>query len=446
MKFIDEKNKTLKWWNRNYFFAGTFVVIAINILLFVILGNHFINEEIGGYFVWYKLDFSNLLRGFLNVFEHADFEHVLLNMLCFLVCGLYIERKTGTLGFLSLIFGFCILDSAFSIATSFSVYYHGASGLIYMCYAYILIDYIFSFHKKKRSKTNTILGGVVLGFIWCAMCFDVSASGFPFTYYPIDLITNAGHYSSFLGGLIVSLMIQIPQICILKNSEPVVKESKKVSMKIYICPIILIVLILISCSTLSILAANNKEYTISFDCNIDRFDKSINYNINDGVKSLESKYIYDYRNSFEIKDREGYFCEIYEDENYTKEPDGLLFTPEINFVPLACTNKTYYVKMIEGYEVYIPYDKILKYFVDYNIISENLNKSIYAFGGQGGWLTLYVEKGQNCSFKMPQPKPGVDVNKLSLYVNGSKIEQDSNAYYTIENVSNDINVVFEYAG
>ena len=218
MKFIDDKSKNLKWYNRNYLYLGTLLIVAINIFLFAVIGNSFA-DGIGGYKVWEQFDLSNLLRGVLNIFAHADWEHVLLNMLCFSVCGLYIERKTGTIGFLFLIFGFCVIDSAFGTATSFSVYSIGASGLVYLCYAYIIVDYIFSFLKVKSNKTNIILGAIVLIFILCAMCFDVDTSGFPFIYYPKDLITNAGHYSSFIGGLIVSLMIKIPQIFMLKNQK-----------------------------------------------------------------------------------------------------------------------------------------------------------------------------------------------------------------------------------
>ena len=62
------------------------------ILLFAILGNAFIDEQIGGYSVWSKFDLSNLFRGFLNVFEHADWEHVLLNMLLLILhMNLFVE-------------------------------------------------------------------------------------------------------------------------------------------------------------------------------------------------------------------------------------------------------------------------------------------------------------------------------------------------------------------
>lgn len=41
MKFFDDKSKNLKWYNRNYFYIGTIIVIVLNILLFAILGNDY---------------------------------------------------------------------------------------------------------------------------------------------------------------------------------------------------------------------------------------------------------------------------------------------------------------------------------------------------------------------------------------------------------------------
>ena len=53
MEFIDDKNKHLTYWNRNYIFIGTFLIVGINILLFVLLGNSFIDESLGGKYIWY---------------------------------------------------------------------------------------------------------------------------------------------------------------------------------------------------------------------------------------------------------------------------------------------------------------------------------------------------------------------------------------------------------
>ncbi len=214
MKFIDDKCKKVKWWNRNYFYFGTIAIIAVNIMLFAFLGNHFetvVQPDLGHH--WHDgLYFVPTLRVFLNAFSHSDWEHVLLNMLCFAFVGLYFERKMGTFGLL----GFVIVGAYFSgiaVATNnLSVNYHGFSGVNYLCYAYVIVDYIFSFQKDRRNKTNTILGALVLVAIYVSMCFSDSLRAFPFTYYPIDLITNLGHGSSFVVGLVLALIIQISML------------------------------------------------------------------------------------------------------------------------------------------------------------------------------------------------------------------------------------------
>lgn len=210
MKFFDDKNKNLKWYNRNYFYIGTIIVIVLNILLFAILGNNYA-KDIGGHHVWNGVfDISNMLRSFVDVFVHGDWQHVLLNMLCFAFCGIYIERKLGTINFILLILGFSFLAGNITTAARNSVNHYGASGLNYFCYAYITLDYIFCFIQKKQYKTNIILGAIILFCIYVAISFNIDNT-IRFMFYPYNLIYNAAHYSSFFAGIIVTLMIKFGQ-------------------------------------------------------------------------------------------------------------------------------------------------------------------------------------------------------------------------------------------
>ena len=211
MKFIDDKSKNLKWYNRNYFYIGTIIVIVVNILLFKFLGNNYA-KDIGGQYVWNGVfDISNMLRSFVDVFVHGDWQHVLLNMLCFAFCGIYMERKFGTINFILIILGFSFLAGNITTAARNTVNHYGASGLIYFCYAYIILDYIFCFiQKNQNNKTNIILGAIILLFIYVAMSCKVENT-LRFMFYPYDLIYNAAHYSSFFAGIIVTLMIKLGQ-------------------------------------------------------------------------------------------------------------------------------------------------------------------------------------------------------------------------------------------
>ena len=40
MKYIDDETKKIRWWNRNYFFAGTVFVVLLNIIIHAITPDH----------------------------------------------------------------------------------------------------------------------------------------------------------------------------------------------------------------------------------------------------------------------------------------------------------------------------------------------------------------------------------------------------------------------
>ena len=205
MKIIDDSTKKLHWWNRNYFFAVTVAVVLVNVILYGALGDRW-EEQFKPNASWGStLNFSGLIRAFLNSFSHANWQHVLLNMLCFFICGLYLERKTGSLPFLGLVF----VLTFFSALSMQGIYWHGFSCANYALYGYIIVDYPFVFQKRTRTKFNMIAGAVMLALIYFAMCFNGGVSTVSFEWYPYDLMTNRGHYSGFAVGLIIGLLIEI---------------------------------------------------------------------------------------------------------------------------------------------------------------------------------------------------------------------------------------------
>lgn len=213
MKFFDDKNKSLKWWSRNYFYIGTIVVVLVNILLFVELGYNWekiISVDSGKWGTPFYI--NSFIASFLNSFSHANLQHVLLNMLCFAVCGIYLERKNGTLGLLGFVVFGAFISGIATTCNSLDVWWHGFSGVNYFLYAYIIFDFFFSLRKEKKNKTNIILGSIVLLLMYVAMCFCGGTSSFEFQIYPYDLIHNMGHYSSFLIGCVIALFKNIVEI------------------------------------------------------------------------------------------------------------------------------------------------------------------------------------------------------------------------------------------
>ena len=211
MKFIDNSKKTLNFWNRNYFFFATIFYITLNIILFATCKREAYKPFDG--------DLLNILYNLKVGYIHNSWEHVLLNMLTFFFVGFYIERKDGTFKLLIILL-FCSLLCS-TIPT-------GHSAIWAFLIGWVLIDYIFSFKKDTRSKTNIIVGAIVIILEIFRCCFyDLPGGGISITYYPYQLITHLGHFRPFIWGIITCLLFELCQIIKLKQYKFI--EPAKVS-------------------------------------------------------------------------------------------------------------------------------------------------------------------------------------------------------------------------
>ena len=227
MKIIDDNSKKLHWWNRNYFFACTIAVVLVNILLYGLCGNNWESQFKGSSgATWGNvLDFKNFVRAFMNSYSHSNWQHVLLNMLCFFIYGIYLERKEGTLPLLVLVFMMTFFSAVSISANDQSVGWHGFSGVNFAFYGYVIVDFIFVFRKRTRTPFNIISGIVILGLIYFAACFCGGTSTVEFKWYPYDFMHNMGHYSGFVAGVFLGVLIHL---CRFKaeREEPCVEKSR----------------------------------------------------------------------------------------------------------------------------------------------------------------------------------------------------------------------------
>ena len=219
MRIIDDKTKNLYWWNRNYFYIGTLFIIGLNFLLFFVLEKgwsyQMCDPDVSP---GAQLNFINFVCSFLNCFAHSSLDHVLGNMICFLVIGTFLERKYGSLPIIGLTFFVALFASLAVSANGVDAVWGGFSIVNFAFYGWILIDFLFLFKKGKKSKANIIYGAVILALIYLFMCCK-NFSTFSFVWYPDDLLCYLGHYTGFLVGMILACFVNIFRLVSVKEHK-----------------------------------------------------------------------------------------------------------------------------------------------------------------------------------------------------------------------------------
>ncbi|MDR3313580.1 MAG: rhomboid family intramembrane serine protease [Oscillospiraceae bacterium] len=199
--FFQEQGKRLTPRNRNWLFAGSAFVIILNIALFAALGS---GENWCYWFYrsspeWEAFVPLNLLAALTSSFGHLSWSHVLMNAFAFLGCGLYLERRTGTLKLLLLVLIFAFF-SAGLLAVVFNRANEGVgySGVNYAFIAYIVLDYFTT--VKRSDRFQRVFGGIAVFCLVLGSFVDAEAAGFPLAYYPVNLAHNVAHYSGLFAG------------------------------------------------------------------------------------------------------------------------------------------------------------------------------------------------------------------------------------------------------
>lgn len=222
MKFFDDKSKNLKWWNKNYFYAGTLFIIFINIMLFAVLGEYWTQNILIDSSALSEEHFYFLptIRAFLSAFDHHSWIHVIGNMLCFSLVGLYLERKKGTFALLGYVFLAAYLAGCAKITNRLSLNSAGFSFVNYFFYGMIFIDYILSLKNDRKNVANTIIGASIFPFIYFTMC---NYNFYYFKWYPCDLFNNAAHYSGIVMGIVITIFIEI----VIFTTRKLISEEKQ---------------------------------------------------------------------------------------------------------------------------------------------------------------------------------------------------------------------------
>lgn len=206
--WLDDKYKSVNRLNRNYYFVVTVLIVLLNIIIYAVCGSD--TKYFGERPNWGHFSVANLFQALVNSYTHSNWQHCLLNMLCFFVAGLYLERKQGSVKFILFMIVMSLFTAFAVSANDISLGWQGFSGVNFGLYGYIIIEFIFVLDdKNSRYLFNVVHGAIVIALIYFAMCFNGGTSKVSFAWYPYDLLHNLGHASGFVVGIVFGLYEQI---------------------------------------------------------------------------------------------------------------------------------------------------------------------------------------------------------------------------------------------
>ncbi len=303
MKFVDENNKKLKWYNRNYLWVVTILYVALNILIFYLLKG----ENL--FFTWFSSEwrFLNSVRLWIlnigNCYSHFDWEHVLQNMLALSVCAFYLERKMGSVNFAMLLLSLTIIVSPIVGFGFEATSWKGNSGIWFALVGYMLIDYLFSLRKSERNMTNLIVGAVCLFLEWFRIGFyDKHGGGIGWVFAPYQLVMNSGHYTAFIVGVVFALVIcvvkaqfKMKRIRVVSDVENANNSKSEIFCKRFAIIILSLIIFVFAWAPVYFVLQAQRDWCVklSVDCNIDEYDLEISL---EEVKELVIKTSGPYEN------------------------------------------------------------------------------------------------------------------------------------------------------
>ena len=109
--------------------------------------------------------------------------------------------------------------------TSVSIMISPCSVVIFAFYGFIFVDFFFSLKKERRTKFNIVWGIILLVLIYLIMSintfdgdwFVVAGREVGMTWYPHELLYNGGHYTGFLAGALICLLMELRLIYFKKS-------------------------------------------------------------------------------------------------------------------------------------------------------------------------------------------------------------------------------------
>ena len=197
MGLLNSSKKIVTNSNKNYLYFGTLFLIAAQILCFYLFKDQLSN-----------LCAENDLFCFLfSWMQHVNEFHLYISIACLLVCGMFFERKFGTMGFITMfiVFGFV---SSFATVAMVGKDFVGMDGLIFALYGFFIMVLLFNFKEhlnfRELPLTLVCLVFIVLTMFWSGNV-ETGIIGF-FDFEKGVAIMQQGNIASFIIGALCADM------------------------------------------------------------------------------------------------------------------------------------------------------------------------------------------------------------------------------------------------
>lgn len=208
--FINDKDKELKWYNTNYFYAFT-IVFSLILLLCYFCGNAAITKI---------AEHNNFWNIYMMTFDHDGVVHVTFNVIIFVLLSLLLERHFGSFTYFIMMIFIIPLANITCFATYGLLYGDGTwSGAGESCvncfllglYLVVVAIYVKQYVLSKRA----FLTFIPLGIVIFLMSVDSSVISTPQDFFAhpqmqfMHAFTSniAGHLAPFVMGIIVAALI-----------------------------------------------------------------------------------------------------------------------------------------------------------------------------------------------------------------------------------------------
>ena len=217
---LNPKHKNLNWFNRNYFYVTTFLIVGLLCLSYFVFQNsllYLVNEV----HVYYNVVFSALC--------HSSVAHLVGNIIGLVVISIFLERHFGSIKYLGLI----ILATPMAAIATFAFSGHwnwvGFSGVNFFLYAIFYLTLLVRFKEYFLGKVRWIFPVVILGLNLLITCWNGSVTSWTefFVFGIFSDFHNIAHWSSCAAGALVGVFTCLIRFDFPKKKTKTEKVLKK---------------------------------------------------------------------------------------------------------------------------------------------------------------------------------------------------------------------------